>query len=733
MIRKPIILTLLALTVSCAVYAAPRTREMVLESASKMLLKAHPGMKRSPVSGERLEVLEANDVYTIVGTGGAYAIVANDDLMPEILAYSATPFDAESDNPGFKWWLRQISAAGRGVVKKGAMETTTRPDPSRFPTEVPHLLSDVWGQTEPFNNLCPLEYDAAGRLVGRTVVGCVATSSTQVMRYHQWPVQGEGIHVDMQTSDAHGNVTPIVVDFADYKFDYSKMRDSYIPGSYTAEEARAISEMSYAVGVSYGMIYGTGASGTYSDSAAVALRKYLKYPDATLMLRRDYDEKVWMETIFKEISENRPVLYSGADPFGTIGGGGHAFVFDGYDADGLVHVNWGWFGRNNGYYEVGMLNPRIHNFVEQQDMIIGLEPPGRGDNAGRTLTLTGVVTRSDLRDAVERSLAGEISVLDLTDAELEEGILPDMAFHSSGLRRIILPAGIRGFGDGVFGNCRNLHEVVFPAPSQTQDFIVEDNVVYSRDGKVVISVLPYYSNNLPVMTDYVSQLVFRQGVTEIRPYAADGCFRVQGVLIPGTVEKIGHHAFVNATALRVVAVAGSMPAAAPEAFAGIDAGYTRLHLPAGTSETYLRAGDWRRFFTFDNVYEYGTNVKARNVVRTEGEPNPEFTYQVFGDYVTGEPELTCEADAASPAGEYPIKVGIGSLSGTDIVLTDGILRVLPKVVGVETLTEDITLSGEVYTVDGRRVACNPGSSAGLEPGIYICGGKKIVVTGRDIK
>lgn len=710
-------------------FGAPRTEADIMKAASAKLIRNNPGSFRSPMRDGGLKVMERSEAFTVVGfENGSYAIISNDDLLPEVLGYSSTPFTKETDNPGFRWWLSSIESVAKSIVEAGApSEDITAPDPAKFPTEVPQLLSDVWGQMEPFNNLCPLEYDAAGNVVGRCVVGCVATSTTQVMHYHRYPSQGEGVYIDMQTEDAHGNPVPLKVDFADYTFDYDNMLDSYSPGNYTETQANAVANLCYPVGVSFAMIYGTGASGTFSDSSIVSIRKHLKCPDAQLMVRRDYDEKRWMETIYQELSNNRPVLYTGADAWGTIGGGGHAFVFDGYNADGLVHVNWGWYGRNDGYYEVGLLNPRIHSFVTQQDMIIGMAPPVT--SSAKKESFNGKLTKAELNRIVERSMSKGLAEIDLSAADLENGVLPKMAFYGSKLRRIILPTSTKSIGAGAFANCRNLTEVVFPDADESQDFIVENNVVYSRDGETVVAVLPYYYNDDPVITDYCSMLTFKEGVKRIGEYAADGCFRIHGVEIPASVEYIAPRAFANTTTLKVVVCESAIPAQmAARAFATLDAGYTKLFVPAATADTYYRAGEWGKFFAFDNVYEFGTNVKARNIVRLQGEPNPELTYQVFGDYVTGEPELTCEATAESPLGDYPIKVTMGTLAGDDIVLTDGVLRVVDEngFNAVDEIGADDNLA-IVYTIDGRRIATDVTDLSSLEKGIYIVNGRKVIL------
>lgn len=99
------------------------------------------------------------------------------------------------------------------------------------------------------------------------------------------------------------------------------MRDSYTPGNYVQAEADQAAALSYACGVSFAMIYGTGSSGTYSDSAVVSLKSHFGFPNAQLLDRSSfYDDESWMQIIFDELSHNRPVMYSGSDDLWTVGG-----------------------------------------------------------------------------------------------------------------------------------------------------------------------------------------------------------------------------------------------------------------------------------------------------------------------------------------------------------------------------------------------------------------------------
>lgn len=723
------IFSLLALALICAtsVSAKERSQEEIMQIAQTTIWSHASARHKVKMQGQTMKMLRAESTLSIVGyDGGGYAIVTNDDLLPAVVGYSSSAYDDTNEN--FLWWLHSMLDATQSIIGSGMPAQLLPPDTSRFPARVPQMLTSAWGQMEPFNNMCPLEYNANGGLVGRSVVGCVATAMTQIMYYHQYPHQGTGTYTDVQTTDAFGRPIPIKVDFDDYDFDYTKMRDTYVPGNYTEEEAHEVAELSYAVGVSFAMIYGVSASGTYSDSAEVSLKKHLGFPKAKLMQRGSYSTTDWMNTIFDELSHNRPLMYSGADDLFTLGGGGHAFVFDGYDENGMVHVNWGWYGRNDGYYDVSLLNPRHHSFRNQQDMVIGCEPPSADDTAMEERILSGSITAETLAEIVEQSQTSGLRKVDLSETTIVNGIVPEKAFYGSRLQTIILPSNTTVIGNGAFGNCHLLTEVVFPAANDDQQYRVSDNIIYTRDMKEVIEVLPYYYNYNKVQDDYTSLLTFADGVINIHPYAFDGCFRIKGVVIPATVERIGTRAFAHVTNLKRITTTSATPAtAAVDAFATIDVGYTTLAIPAGMSEVYRRAGEWKKFFVLDNIVETGTNICARNVVRYEGEENPVFTYQMFGNYVEGEPVLTCEATASSPVGVYPILVSMGTLSGSDIVLINGTLTILksdtPKAPGTNAI-ENVSTAGEahtIYTIAGQRVI-QP-----LTPGIYIVNGKKRII------
>ncbi len=144
------------------------------------------------------------------------------------------------------------------------------------------------------------------------------------------------------------------------------------------------------------------------------------------------------------------------------------------------------------------------------------------------------------------------------------------------------------------------------------------------------------------------------------------------------------------------------PVATTEATADSPVGDYVITVSGGEDENY------------DFTYVNGTltiaektviTITAKNATRKYGNANPTFEYTVSGGDITGTPELTCQATATSPVGEYTIKVGKGSITtDANFVVDDGALTVakaLLKVTakdasreeGEENPTFELTYSG----------------------------------------
>lgn len=252
------------------------------------------------------------------------------------------------------------------------------PTPAMFPDHVDPLLKSDWAQGAPFDNLTPT-YTTQNSITGTTVtrhcpVGCVATALSQIMYYWKYPDVGNG-EIKRKTFIDKDSIK---ANFGETHYDWSNMLDHYdnTTSGYSEAQIRAVATLSFHAGVAVGMIYQqSGSSAIPSSSLATSMVDYFRYcKDSVRYVKRsDYTKEEWMDMIFRELSCGRPVFYTGKSKNAQLGV--HAFVIDGYDSEGKVHVNWGWRGLDNGYYDVDLEGVAGYDYTDNQAMIVGLMPP----------------------------------------------------------------------------------------------------------------------------------------------------------------------------------------------------------------------------------------------------------------------------------------------------------------------------------------------------------------------
>ena len=136
----------------------------------------------------------------------------------------------------------------------------------------------------------------------------------------------------------------------------------------------------YHIGVAVEMNYGIAGSGAvlnsygYSEVACSenALKNYFRYKNTLHSVYKDeVTDSYWISTLTYELNAGRPLLERGGGD-----AGGHAFVCDGYDNNGLFHINWGWGSYLDGYFAHNNLNPDIYTLNDGMAVIVGIEPDG---------------------------------------------------------------------------------------------------------------------------------------------------------------------------------------------------------------------------------------------------------------------------------------------------------------------------------------------------------------------
>lgn len=332
------------------------------------------------------------DIYTLGDQG--FVIMANDDCVTPVLAYSFdSPFPEEL-HPSLRHWLGGYEAQIAEAVESGAVAdkgtaaawnnllTSTVPDSPKSLLNVPAMLTTKWNQSDPYNRHCP--FDSVER--ARAVVGCVATAMAQVMKYWNHPSCGTGSHSFMAGTDyASYSYGTLTADFANTTYLWGYMPNALALSS-NENQINAVAQLSYHCGVAVEMMYSPEASGAYTISygdnnrpcSERALRDYFRYsPDLHGEQRWQYNDATWTSMIDADIEAGRPILYTGSD-----NSGGHAFVLDGSDTNSRYHFNWGWGSYGDGYYVINNLNPggngvggnSTYTFNSGQTAIFGIEP-----------------------------------------------------------------------------------------------------------------------------------------------------------------------------------------------------------------------------------------------------------------------------------------------------------------------------------------------------------------------
>ena len=210
----------------------------------------------------------------------------------------------------------------------------------KFATVGP-LLTTAWTQESPYNQYCPSGVSGS---CDNCLVGCVATAWSQLMKYWEWPTTGTGSHSyewNGQTLSANFN----------HEYYWSLMPNQ-LTASSTSAQKDAVARLCSDVGIAADMNYGCDESGSNAFANDV-LDVYFKYKTSMEKHdRRSYTASEWFN-LFKaefDASPGRPIVFS---IFGTTGGG-HETVADGYEtgATDKVHINLGWAGSYDGYYDV---------------------------------------------------------------------------------------------------------------------------------------------------------------------------------------------------------------------------------------------------------------------------------------------------------------------------------------------------------------------------------------------
>lgn len=269
---------------------------------------------RTHAEGARAEVLGYTD-------SGAFDPKQPDARIMQLLRGYAQGLDQVQHDPAVRQLAQeqaQLAQARRAQQRTQAVE--------------PLLGNIAWGQDYPFNLYAPFinGYQAPS--------GCVATATSQVMYYHRWPLEGKGSNtkVNLETGEE------LYANF-EHPYLWDEMLPQYDQNSPTSA-CQAVGQLLYDVAIGFGLDYQQYQTG--GSFQGPSMIQNFGYDRGIRVMYGNYASTADYEQVLRqELDARRPLLMSGGGA-----SGGHAFVCDGYNAEGYFHYNFGWNGSGNGYF-----------------------------------------------------------------------------------------------------------------------------------------------------------------------------------------------------------------------------------------------------------------------------------------------------------------------------------------------------------------------------------------------
>ena len=355
-----------SLLIPIVVMAGPRSFQQAKAIAEKQaaLLGVtidQKAMTKARKQGSKGEITLSQQSYYVFPNANSkgFTIVSGDDRLPEIVGYSSQGSYDENNLPeGFVSFMKAYqnlynkvnlgdAEALKNLAEIKAWRNKKNASAASSSAVAPLLGNIEWDQTSPYNNMCP-RYDS----VHVAATGCVATAMAQVMAYYKYPKQ---LKADIPGYVNRWNGIPMEIPTITREegvYDWDNMLPKYNKeANATQQQKDAVAKLMYHCGAAVQMNYGPESAAAVS---ATKLAKYFGY-DADLMMdlsRSSFTLDKWMQIIDTELAAGRPVLYGG-----QASDGGHQFICDGKDGEGLYHINWGWSGSQNGYFDLSLLNP----------------------------------------------------------------------------------------------------------------------------------------------------------------------------------------------------------------------------------------------------------------------------------------------------------------------------------------------------------------------------------------
>ena len=330
--KRTLLLVLTAFSNILLANAEPITQARALSIATKYI--NNPKLSNDTPKTRSSQANEQPAYYIFTNPNDKkFVIISGESKLNEVVGYGDKMTENPNDQPPyFKLFLKEYERVVKEVRSKATATTPQRP----IKRKVEPLLTCKWSQYDPFNKYTPLSNGQ------HTPTGCVATATAQVMFYNKWPKNRPQDYIASTGDDAKKSAT--------YWWDEMKNTTNEMR---TEQSRQAVGVLMYDIGKAVHMRYYIKGSDSNLQRACNALRdKFdytVRYLDKNFLPANEF-----INEVMQEISDGYPVL---------VVGGPHAFVYDGYDEQGLIHTNWGWGGENDGYFDINIVTLNVSGFA----------------------------------------------------------------------------------------------------------------------------------------------------------------------------------------------------------------------------------------------------------------------------------------------------------------------------------------------------------------------------------
>ena len=340
---KPFLTLLFTFCAFSACLHASTNDSIIVRHAAEQWFKTHSsqqgGKQQRVATTDRSPItLKVHPRGWLCQKGKQFVLLSKDNTTPTVLGYgNARP------NGAIPTALQSILNAQSPLQKPksypiaGAKWQATAP-----------LLTTQHGSESPYNDLCPYYTDDKGNVsTNRCLAGCVAIAMEQVLTYYRrtYTLQ-DTLHG--WTTD-HYSVADVL---PGQSVDTRLILDNYKTEAGTPEQRTAVAQLMYYLGMAAHMNWGLSASGTNTYRLIEPLQRAFGLKHVAYLDSYQYNPVDYWNYIAANIMATRPVYYAGAN----LATGGHAFVLDGLDDDGLFHVCWGDDGNYDGFFRLDVLS-----------------------------------------------------------------------------------------------------------------------------------------------------------------------------------------------------------------------------------------------------------------------------------------------------------------------------------------------------------------------------------------